>query len=320
MVTMISEMQGDTGSTAGNQPPYFIVASPILRADFAQEPEEGDLILSPLIDPPHHPYVEVPFGRQSSATWRKSSGENVGTTRYIVRIDQNTISPLGSATVIMTPTDEADTAQSSKEGNFSERFWSDLLIRMGNTLQTPGFADTESTFKWERLNHLAKELSDRWLESIRTEIAAHRTVAISRNFDGLEADLKASFRNEPVEDGFTHAAEDILASALSETPGEPTLEWIHWFSMDTSRPADASSTLRCLARLDEEVPLAWREKFVRDGLGSADLEIRDAAVQAAESWADHVIVVVLKAHLEAQPNEEHWLAEYIEDVISDLSS
>ena len=53
---------------------------------------------------------------------------------------------------------------------------------------------------------------------------------------------------------------------------------------------------------------------MRDALALDDVEIRDAAVQAAELWGDREILLVLKSHSEP----ESWLRDYIFDVIDDL--
>ena len=58
----------------------------------------------------------------------------------------------------------------------------------------------------------------------------------------------------------------------------------------------------------------WRSELVRDALDLDDVEIRDAAVQAAELWGDRDMLPVLKSHSEPEP----WLRDYICDVIDDL--
>ena len=59
---------------------------------------------------------------------------------------------------------------------------------------------------------------------------------------------------------------------------------------------------------------SWRSELVRNALALDDVEIRDAAVQAAELWDDPHILPVLKSHYEP----ESWLRDYISDVIDDL--
>ena len=126
--------------------------------------------------------------------------------------------------------------------------------------------------------------------------------------------LWAAFDADPLEDGMFHPAEEIIGEALRSTEDKPVLNWFRTFSLDAERPSFAASVLRCLGR---QMPMgtdSWRAELVRDGLSMEDVEIRDAAVQAAESWGDRNLADVMKAHSEAEP----WLREYIKDVISDL--
>ena len=62
---------------------------------------------------------------------------------------------------------------------------------------------------------------------------------------------------------------------------------------------------------------SWRVALVREGLSSDDLEIRDAAAQTADFWADSdtgsEIIDILNAHSEPVG----WLQDYIRDIIDD---
>ena len=126
--------------------------------------------------------------------------------------------------------------------------------------------------------------------------------------------LWTAFVADPLEDGMSHPAEEIIGEALRSTKDKPVLDWFMAFSLDVVRPSFAASVLRCLGRQTPPGTDLWRTELVRDGLAMDDVEIRDAAVQAAESWGDRSLVDVMRAHREAEP----WLREYIEDVISDL--
>ena len=66
----------------------------------------------------------------------------------------------------------------------------------------------------------------------------------------LSNELQADFVAAPVEDGMEHEAERTLSRALSVDPNEDLLHWISEFCTDVTRPAFASSILRCLANLD----------------------------------------------------------------------
>ena len=69
-----------------------------------------------------------------------------------------------------------------------------------------------------------------------------------------------------------------------------------------------------MARQPEIGTAAWRAGLVHGGLASDDIELRDAAIQAAESWGDPGLQQILAAHSEPVS----WLDEYRRGVIDDL--
>ena len=126
--------------------------------------------------------------------------------------------------------------------------------------------------------------------------------------------LHAAFEAEPLEDGMDHPAEQIIKEALRFSENRQILDWLKDFSLDTERPSFAASVLRCLGRQTNQGTYSWRAELVRRGLAVDSVEIRDAAVRAAESWGDRGLASILKSHHES----ESWLREYILDVINDL--
>ena len=144
--------------------------------------------------------------------------------------------------------------------------------------------------------------------------AAQKELIEDQERERLANRLWMAFATDPLEDGMFHPAEEIIGEALQSTEDKPVLDWFRIFSLDAERPSFAASVLRCLGRRTPMGTSPWRVELVRDGLAMDDVEIRDAAVQAAESWGDRNLTGVMKAHREA----ESWLREYIEDVISDL--
>ena len=111
-----------------------------------------------------------------------------------------------------------------------------------------------------------------------------------------------------------HKAEDIIGQTLQSEEDARILEWLRAFSLDDTQPVFAASVLRCLGRQEDLGISSWRSELVRDALALDDVEIRDAAVQAAELWGDKGILPVLKSHSEP----EIWLRDYICDIINDL--
>lgn len=134
------------------------------------------------------------------------------------------------------------------------------------------------------------------------------------NREKLELNLRKAFEAVPLEDGINHQAELIFKKALRQENDNYVFEWLREFSLNTKDPSFAASVLRCLSRL---VPGTerWRSEIVRSALATSDVEIRDAAVQAAESWGGSDIRKALLSHNETTP----WLCEYINAVIQDLA-
>ncbi len=129
----------------------------------------------------------------------------------------------------------------------------------------------------------------------------------------LEALLRSAFETDALENGVDHPAESVLTDALS-TPTAGVLDSIRQYTLDATDPAFAASTLRCLGRLTSPGTHTWRTRLIQDALRLDVVEIRDAAAQAVDSWADRSLAPMLAAHRE--PTQ--WLRNYIQDVIDDL--
>jgi hypothetical protein len=126
--------------------------------------------------------------------------------------------------------------------------------------------------------------------------------------------LHASFDAEPLEDGMDHAAEQLITVALASEDPDAVLQWIRSACLESESPAFAAATFLCVARQPEIGTATWRAELVHRGLASDDIELRDAAIQAAESWGDTGLRQILAAHSEPVS----WLDEYRRGVIDDL--
>ena len=147
----------------------------------------------------------------------------------------------------------------------------------------------------------------RWEADVRGQVIPDsRQVALAR--------LDAAFQADSLEDGVTHPAELVIDEALRSTETEPVLHWLKEFCLDAARPGFAASVLRCLGRQTSPGTVSWRVGLVRTALAMNDVGIRDAAIQAAELWADREVITVL----ESSHHPEPWLRDYIRDVIDDL--
>lgn len=136
-----------------------------------------------------------------------------------------------------------------------------------------------------------------------------------REYERLENRLMAAFESEPLEDGIDHPAERIIDDVLGSIDEGRVLAWLREWSVNVENPGLAASVLRCLGRRRPGTS-AWRVEVVRATLAADDVEMRDAAVQVAESWGDAGMLEVLSDHVEELP----WLRAYIGDVVQDLGA
>ena len=145
--------------------------------------------------------------------------------------------------------------------------------------------------------------------------ALQKLHAVDHGRDSLSSRLQASFEDNPLEDGMKHPAERIIAEALQTAKDRWILDWLSDFCTDDARSSFAASVLRCLGRHSNVGTTSWRVGLIRDSLAIDNVEIRDAAVQAVESWCDRDSLDVLRSHREPEP----WLRQYIFDVMDDLA-
>jgi len=139
-----------------------------------------------------------------------------------------------------------------------------------------------------------------------------------RNFDLKEFEIHVhnlyqTLQQEPVLDGFNHPGLSILIRAFESYPNVAA-QWMHDQITNLSRPSIAADILRLLCRFKPHTS-AWRRDVVVAALQSKSDELRDAAIQAVETWAEPELVALLKAHSDTAP----WLADYATQVIRDLA-
>lgn len=125
--------------------------------------------------------------------------------------------------------------------------------------------------------------------------------------------LAAAFERQPLIDGESHPADDIIAGFLESDRSiayPSALENIILHHQDSDLVA---STLQCAARFEPRWPDSRKAALVQSGLQADDIVIKDAAVKAAESWISPEVIQVLENHHTQMP----WLQEYIDEVIAD---
>lgn len=122
---------------------------------------------------------------------------------------------------------------------------------------------------------------------------------------------------EPIEDGCSHPGEMLINRTLAKQ-GTASAQWIQAIYHENlnRRPSIAAGILRCLGRLSRNVTHPWGVSLAISGLSNSDIEIRDAAVRALETWGGPESLEALERHL---GNESvAWLADYTRRVIADL--
>ena len=127
---------------------------------------------------------------------------------------------------------------------------------------------------------------------------AHPHQLSLRNCSQLRDLLYASVEAEPIEDGIGHPAEDIIGNAIRSSGSDRVFDWLFRACIDIEHPAFSASVLRCLGRHILPGTGLWRTELVRKALEIDDVEIRDAAVQAAEFWGGPEMRNVLKIKMQ----------------------
>jgi hypothetical protein len=121
--------------------------------------------------------------------------------------------------------------------------------------------------------------------------------------------LLAALDDEPVEDGVIHPVEGRL-SAFLQAQGSSGL---HAGIFGAGNTARIAGVLRLLGRL-RGVEENMRAQLLRAGLAAPSVEVRDAALQAAEGWEDTALAPIVRLHRESIP----WLADYASRVAHEL--
>lgn len=123
------------------------------------------------------------------------------------------------------------------------------------------------------------------------------------------AAINALIDDEAVEDGYTHSAESALREHIEHYGAVALID--HAFM--TESPIRAADLVRLLGRIPE-VEIELRRKIVERGLASPHAAVRDAALQAAETWEDRSLVALLRDHRDAVP----WLSQYADKIVRGL--
>lgn len=131
----------------------------------------------------------------------------------------------------------------------------------------------------------------------------------------FRAKLLNALFEEPIEDGYSHIGEEIIERAININSKDAPI-WIQsLFCENINNSYLAIGLLRCVGRLEHKKVYPWGDMMVIGGLNNSNDEVREAAIRAIENWEDKNLVKLLAEHEE----KVSWLAEYIGQVIYDLS-
>lgn len=144
-------------------------------------------------------------------------------------------------------------------------------------------------------------------------------LASARLEEAFSRRLAQAFDLEPLEDGHTHPAEQIIAEAI-QAFSATAFAWIAfaYFEQYYRNPVVAAGLIRCLGRLAHDSALPWARFLALSGLYHDDVEVREAAVRAFEMSGGPQAIEALTARVSVEPTP--WLAEYARQVIADLAA
>lgn len=115
---------------------------------------------------------------------------------------------------------------------------------------------------------------------------------------------------EPVEDGFEHQAEKILAEGISEQRDE-VIMWLKLLATEENDSYVLASVIKCMGRIIENECPEWGYEVLLRALKHPDVEVRDAAAQSLELLGTPTAMELLNNHSETVS----WLKDYIDRVI-----
>ena len=129
--------------------------------------------------------------------------------------------------------------------------------------------------------------------------------------------LIVSLLEEPIEDGVGHPAEELISDVMQEDRSF-CLDGLSRILIELydRRTSLCASVLRCIGRLEKRQAGQWGLQVVDDALNKSDVEVREAAIRALESWGGSDALDLLREYRET----ESWLSDYVRQVIADLES
>ena len=134
----------------------------------------------------------------------------------------------------------------------------------------------------------------------------------SEQRDQLLAHLRSSFAARPLEPGMDHPADDIVLRAIWTLGEDQVLPWLAEACANADGRAFPVELLSTLRHLHQPRSPEWRANLIKQALASPDVEMRDAAVQAADNWQGAEVREVLQQHDEPTS----FLKEHIQAILN----
>lgn len=139
-------------------------------------------------------------------------------------------------------------------------------------------------------------------------------IVIWKNRDELLDAIRSALESEPFEDGIRHSVETTVRNALHDPRSR---DWIRAAILENLEDFFTSDLLRCIGRMEYWLIGRWGTELAEAALASRSVEVRDASLQALESWG-RPSLVALRAHLGRE--QTSWLRAYTDQVIRDLQT
>lgn len=137
---------------------------------------------------------------------------------------------------------------------------------------------------------------------------------LNNSFAEFRQNLLVSLKSQSVFAGYSHPCEKIIYDAIDQF-GSLVFVWLDSIYSDTESYFLCEGIIRCLGRQPYNIVDASGVQLACRGLIHGDPGVRVAAVGAFESWGGPDAISALKAHKDSVG----WIADYVKQVIIDLS-
>ena len=119
---------------------------------------------------------------------------------------------------------------------------------------------------------------------------------------------------ESIEDRILHPADNYIEEELKS--GSDVRELYSWCSENLESGAPhLAEVLHCISRLEKKITGKDGKQLMLSALKNSNLDVREAAICAFESWGGHDSISALKQYVESEPID--WLRNYANKVIED---